>query len=61
MNVMHASMEITDEFYSNLNDGEIQKRISSLGNEEKRINPDNEMMALLNEFFEWKKNKERVN
>jgi hypothetical protein len=60
MNVMHASMEITDQFYSNLNDGEVQKRISSLGIEEKKINPDNEMMALLNDFFEWKKNKERV-
>jgi len=35
MNVMHSSMEITDEFYSNLKDGEIQSRISGL---KKRIN-----------------------
>ena len=32
MNVLHSSMEITDEFYSNLNDKEIQDRISRLGN-----------------------------
>ncbi len=33
LNVMHSSMKITDEFYSNLNDGEVQKRINALGNE----------------------------
>ena len=31
MNVMHSGMKITDEFYSNLNDGEAQNRISTLG------------------------------
>jgi hypothetical protein len=31
MNVMHSSMEITNQFYSNLNDNEIQDRISRLG------------------------------
>ena len=31
LNVMHSSMEITDQFYSNLNDGEIKEKISSLG------------------------------
>jgi hypothetical protein len=33
LNVMHASMEITDEFYSVLNDDELQSRISTLGKE----------------------------
>jgi hypothetical protein len=61
LNVMHASMEITDEFYSNLDDVEIQKRISGLSNGEKKSNLDNEMMALLDEFFDWKKNYERNN
>ena len=28
MNVMHSSMEITDQFYSNLNDGEIQTELT---------------------------------
>ena len=32
MKVLHSSMEITDQFYSNLNDKEIQDRISHLGN-----------------------------
>jgi len=31
MNVMHSSMEITDEICSNLNDEEVRNRISSLG------------------------------
>lgn len=32
MNALHSSMEITDQFYSNLNDNEMQDRISRLGN-----------------------------
>jgi len=35
MNVLHSSMEITDQFYSNLNDGEVQNRIGSLGKNNK--------------------------
>ena len=31
MNVMHSSMEIIDQFYSNLDDAEIKERISLLG------------------------------
>ena len=31
MNVLHSSMEITDQFYSNLNDKENRDRIGHLG------------------------------
>ena len=55
MNVMHASMEITDEFYSNLNDGEIQNRISSLGKETPPSKDD--AAELIREFLEWKSRK----
>lgn len=53
LNALHSSMEITDEFYSNLNDGEIQNRIGSLG----KGNPPNkkeELLELLEEFLAWK-------
>jgi integrase len=53
MNVMHASMEITDEFYSNLNDGEIENRISSIS-KQGQLEEDNEL-DLLKQFLEWKK------
>jgi hypothetical protein len=33
INAIHSSMEITNEFYSNINDGEIQNRISELSKE----------------------------
>ena len=56
MNAMHSSMEITDEFYSNLNDGEIRNRISSLGKDEKTETQDD--LALLKEFLEWRKNRQ---
>lgn len=52
MNVMHASMEITDEFYSNLNDGELENRISSLNKQEQNFE-DGEL-ELFRQFLEWK-------
>ncbi len=56
MNVMHSSMKITDEFYSNLNDNEVQKRIDLLnkGNDSKEQHE--EILDLLNQFLSWKKN-----
>jgi hypothetical protein len=55
MNAMHASMEITDEFYSNLNDAEVQSRIGSLG---KQLKSDNQNeLALFKEFLEWQRSK----
>jgi hypothetical protein len=56
MNVMHSSMKITDEFYSNLNDGEVQSRIGSLG-KGTQIKTDNEEVArLFREFLTWMQN-----
>ncbi len=42
MNVLHSSMEITDQFYSNLNDKEIHDRISKLGDtsQPETLNPE---------------------
>ena len=36
LNVGHANMEITDQYYSNINDGEVQNRISNLGKEKEQ-------------------------
>jgi len=54
MNVMHSSMKITDEFYSNLNYGEVQKRISSLGKEKQTNQEDQAAINLFKEFLAWK-------
>lgn len=55
LNVLHSSMEIIDEFYSNLNDGEVQNRIGSLGKETASSNDD--AANLIREFLEWKSKK----
>lgn len=34
LNELHSSMEINDQFYSNLNDSEVQKRTSNLNIQE---------------------------
>jgi hypothetical protein len=54
LNVMHASMEITDEFYSNLNDGELENRISSLNKSGQNL--EDSELELFRQFLEWKKN-----
>ena len=51
MNVMHSSMEVTDEFYSNLKDGDIQTRMGALGKEKKSSLESDE--TLLREFLAW--------
>lgn len=55
MNVMHSSMEITDEVYSNLNDGDVQNRISGLNKQDQPLK-DNEL-ELFREFLDFKKKK----
>jgi hypothetical protein len=56
MNVMYSSMEITDEFYSNLIDGEIQNRIGSLGkSDQQTVNNDQDDFRQFQEFLEWQK------
>lgn len=42
MNVMHSSMKITDQFYANLSDKEIQDRIGNL-----RKSPEENIDALV--------------
>jgi len=54
LNVLYSSMEITDPSYSNLNDGEVQNRIGSLGKATKSNGSDDE--RLIKEFLEWKRN-----
>jgi integrase len=55
LNVMHSSMEITDQFYSVLNDSQVKNRISSLG---KNNNPKDENREKLfiefEAFLAWK-------
>lgn len=46
-------MEITDQFYSNINDGEVKNRISELGKNEKE-REQNEF-ALFQKFLEWQR------
>ena len=53
MNVMHSSTKITDEFYSNLNDGEVNNRISSLNKQEQSVEDDD--LEKYRQFLEWKK------
>lgn len=53
-NAMHSSMEITDQFYSNQNDKEIQDRISQLGKNGKNREINQKDFALFMEFLSWK-------
>lgn len=51
MNATHSSMQITDEFYSNLNDAEVQNRIGSLGKNVETNKSKENMFELFNEFL----------
>jgi hypothetical protein len=53
MNAMHSSMTITDEFYSNLNDSEVQNRIGSLSKSE-RNKDRKEDIELFEQFLAWR-------
>jgi site-specific recombinase XerC len=57
MNVMHSSMEITDQFYSALQDDEIGKRINSFskGIQSNEEEVEEENLKLFKEFLAWKK------
>jgi len=55
LNVMHSSMEITDQFYSVLNDSQVHDRVSSLGKTDKpKKASDQDMLSLFQEFLAWK-------
>lgn len=60
MNVMHSSMKITDEFYSNLNDSEVQNRINLLGHQRHTSNEDQDQLSLLKEFLQWKQQRDEL-
>lgn len=51
MNVMHSSMEITDQFYSIQNDEEIKIRIDGLGNGKKISQDQVDMVKAFQEFL----------
>jgi hypothetical protein len=54
LNAMHSSMEITDQFYSVLNDSEVKDRIGALGkvNSTDRENGQ-DTMKLFKNFLSW--------
>jgi hypothetical protein len=55
LNVMHSSIEITDETYSNLNDDEVENRIRSLGKKLPKLDQKNEI-ELFKKFLDWMEN-----
>lgn len=57
-NVMHSSMDITDEVYSRLDNSEVRRRIENLGIEmgnNKSFNKKD--FKLFQEFLNWQKGK----
>jgi site-specific recombinase XerC len=58
MNVMHSSMDITDETYSRLDEQDIKARIGQLGQKKgKGKNESDDLFELFQEFLAWRKNK----
>ena len=57
MNAMHANMEITDQFYSVLQDDEVKNRISSLGKHQEEI--DEEEFKRYKKFLEWERSQKK--
>ncbi len=56
MNVMHSSMDITDETYSRLDEQDIKARIGQLGQKKgKAKNESDDLFELFQEFLEWRK------
>lgn len=55
LNVMHSSMEITDQFYSVLNDNQVYERVSKLGKKEgeSTVSQD-EIFQQFQAFLVWK-------
>ncbi len=62
LNVMHSSMDITDEIYSQLGDIEVQNRISSISKDKiiTRTNPVQvDTFILFQEFLAWRESSDR--
>ena len=49
----HANMEITDQFYSNINDDDVKNRISNLGKD--KIEKEQDDFARFQKFLEWER------
>ncbi len=54
LNVMHSSIKITDEIYSNLKENEVKKRMNSMGNIEKPEHLNE--YELFQKFLDWQRN-----
>lgn len=57
MNVMHSTIEITDQFYSVLQDDEVKNRISALGDPVKIGDSDEEIIQKFRRFLELESRK----
>jgi len=56
LNVMHASMDITDEIYSRLDEKEVRSRIEQLGvDNSKPLSTNDEILLLFQKFLDWQK------
>ena len=58
MNVMHSNMEITDQFYSVLNENSVQNRIQNLGNKPENSQSEEELFREFLAFKRWKDTQE---
>lgn len=55
LNVMHSSMEITDQFYSVLNDDQVHNRISSIGKNNKPVGEiQDQLFTEFQAFITWR-------
>jgi hypothetical protein len=59
MNALHSSMEITDEFYSNLNDGDVQNRIGSFGKDHSKKSDKQDAIKVLKDLLARLENKDK--
>jgi integrase len=59
MNVMHSSMDITDEIYSKLGDNEIKSRIDAISNKNNSDANSEETYLLFQEFMSWRNSKQK--
>jgi len=57
LNVMHSSMEITDQYYSVLNDNQVHDRISSIGKQSKQSDQDEQFYKEFLAFKKWQENR----
>ncbi len=55
MNVLHSSMEITDQFYSNLSDADVKTRIDALRHDDGEISWETDELEQYRQFLAWRK------